>query len=416
MNDFSAPTDGFRRSWYPKGLKLLEGKGSKADGDEVKKHTLGDKTVADVCEALIGAAFLQHDEPGAWKAGQWDAAVKAVTTLVGSEDHLMQKWTDYKNAYEIPEYQKSTDKTGNMKVTTSQNDLAEKVEHEHSYRFRYPRLLRSAFIHSSYPFSWETVPSYQRLEFLGDSLLDMACISHLFYRFPDKDPQWLTEHKMAMVSNKFLGAVCVKIGFYRHLRYNTSLLEHQIREYVLEVQQAEREARGAKDYWIGVSDPPKCLPDIVESYVGAMFIDSDFDYNAVQRFFDTHIKPYFVDMALYNTFANNHPCTHLRNMLQTTYGCHDYRLMAREIPGVDATGPPMVIAVVLIHDEFVGETRGKSARYGRMRAAQGAMESIKGLAPYEFRARFGCSCADADDGAAEVECPDLDALPVDCGI
>ena len=46
---------------------------------------------------------------------------------------------------------------------------------------------------------------------------------------------------------------------------------------------------------------------MVEAYIGAIFIDSDFDYNEVQRFFDAHIKPYFEDMSIYDSFANNHP-------------------------------------------------------------------------------------------------------------
>jgi endoribonuclease Dicer len=46
---------------------------------------------------------------------------------------------------------------------------------------------------------------------------------------------------------------------------------------------------------------------MVEAYVGALFVDSNFDYNEVQRFFDKHMKPYFEDMSIYDTFANNHP-------------------------------------------------------------------------------------------------------------
>jgi endoribonuclease Dicer len=52
---------------------------------------------------------------------------------------------------------------------------------------------------------------------------------------------------------------------------------------------------------------PQCLPDIVEAYVGAMFIDADFDYSVVQQFFDEHVKPFFDDMEMYDSYANNHP-------------------------------------------------------------------------------------------------------------
>lgn len=60
-----------------------------------------------------------------------------------------------------------------------------------------------------------------------------------------------------MVSNRFLGAVCVKLGFHKHLRYNGALVEYQVREYVTELQEAESEAGGARNYWTQVKNPPK---------------------------------------------------------------------------------------------------------------------------------------------------------------
>ena len=238
------------RTWYPQGIQLLQGKGAGKNPNEQSYHSLGDKTVADVCEALIGAAFVQYNRLDGWKPEDWDAAVKAVTVMVKDDDHTMIKWEDYLKAYEMPEYQTAP-------VTAAQRDLAEKVALEHPYHFKWPRLLRSAFTHPSNPSSWDRIPSYQRLEFLGDSLLDTACVTHLFYRYPTKDPQWLTEHKMAMVSNKFLGALCVKIGFHKHMRHCHSQLDGQIREYIVEAEEAENEANGACDYWTGLKAPPK---------------------------------------------------------------------------------------------------------------------------------------------------------------
>ncbi len=131
---------------------------------------------------------MSHAHPDA-STKSFDHAVKAVTALVRNPDHEMSTWSDYYKVYNKPTYQTSP-------ATASQTDLAAKIEGKLGYRFRYPRLLRSAFIHPSYPFSWERVPCYQRLEFLGDALLDMACINYLFYKYPKKDPQWLTEHKV----------------------------------------------------------------------------------------------------------------------------------------------------------------------------------------------------------------------------
>ena len=116
-------------------------------------------------------------------------AVKAVTALVSNADHNVQNWNDYYKLYTKPTYQTA-------QASASTVDLATRIEKKHAYHFKYPRLLQSAFIHPSCPFSWLGIPCYQRLEFLGDALLDMACVNFLFHKYPDRDPQWLTEHKV----------------------------------------------------------------------------------------------------------------------------------------------------------------------------------------------------------------------------
>jgi endoribonuclease Dicer len=175
-------------------MKQVAGKDWNKPLEETDKHHLGDKSVADVCEALIGAALLSPNKPG--EVVNMDMAVQAVSTFVSNEHHNVTKWADYYPLYKKPKYQLA-------QATASQLDLAMQVETIHDYHFKYPRLLRSAFIHPSYTFAAEKIPCYQRLEFLGDSLLDMASINFLFHRHPDKDPQWLTEHK---VSSPFIAA------------------------------------------------------------------------------------------------------------------------------------------------------------------------------------------------------------------
>jgi endoribonuclease Dicer len=395
-----------RRLWYPEGLKLLEGKGVKKTEETEEEvrvgsmHNLGEKTIADVCEAMIGAAFLSHDTPGKWHPDQWENAIRTVTKLVKSDDHKMLKWDDYRSAYALPEYQTAP-------ATASQRDMAEKVEKEHNYHFRYPRLLRSAFIHPSQPFLYEHVPNYQRLEFLGDALLDQASITYLFNNYPDKDPQWLTEHKMAMIGNRALGMIAATTGFHKHIRHCHATVEQQIRDYVTELQEAKIAAGpNVAAYWTTVSDPPKCLADIVEAYIGAVFIDSNFDYNEVQRFFDQHIRPYFEDMSLYDGYANNHPCTHLHHLLDQTYGCRQYRIIAKPVPMVGAFDSKGVVIAVMIHNEVFAHDMGESMRYARVRVAKTALEKIEGMGLADFRQRFKCRCSDdvqADGSGAAVQ-------------
>ncbi|WEW60953.1 Dicer-like protein 1 [Emydomyces testavorans] len=368
-----------RRGWYPEGLALLQGKGQSKEA-VVNKHALADKTIADVCEALIGAACLSSGE-----YHRFDMAVKAVTAFVSSNDHNVSNWKDYSQLYALPKYQTAV-------VDAAELDLAKQAEVKLGYRFTYPKLLRSAFTHASYPSDWARVPCYQRLEFLGDSLLDMACVEHLYHRHPDKDPQWLTEHKMAMVSNKFLGSIAVKLGLHAHLRHFSTTVQSQITNYVEELQAAELESYGSPDAWTLTNDPPKCLPDMVEAYIGAIFIDSNFRFEVVEEFFEKFLKSYFEDMTIYDTFANKHPTTYLHNRLTIDFGCINYCLKAGEVPHVDGAGT-RVLAAVMVHDEVVAEGVASSTRYAKLKASEVALSKLEGLPPFRFREKYGCDCS-----------------------
>ncbi len=213
----------------PEGLTLKKGKRTDAN----KRHVLADKSIADVCEAIIGAAYLTTRD-----TGDMNMAIQAVTAVVKSKNHAMMKYSDYYAAYEKPKWQ-----TGAPSII--QLDMAEKLGQRLGYKFKSPQLLRSAFHHPTYPSSYEGIPSYQRLEFLGDSLLDMVCVDHLFHRFPGADPQWLTEHKMAMVSNQFLGCLAFTLGFHRSILAHSVAVQKEIVDYVSEMELALAAAKEA---------------------------------------------------------------------------------------------------------------------------------------------------------------------------
>lgn len=366
----------------------------KTTGNEVIKHSLGDKSIADVCEAFIGAAFMHYNQQGKWDPKDWDQAVKAVKVLVKSEDHLMETFSDYYAAYTKPKYQIA-------EPTATQLDLAMKVEKQHPYKFKYPRLLRSAFIHPSQAFMWEKIPNYQRLEFLGDALLDQVFIMHLFYKYPQKDPQWLTENKMHMVSNKFLAAICVKLGFHQHIRQDNAMLSGRVYEYVNELTEAENGSNGAVDYWyIEHPEPPKCLADVVEAYVAAMFVDSEFDFNVVQEFFDMHLKRFFLDMTIYEKHDKQHPTTRLNKMLRNHFGCSEWRIGVETTKSVTPGRKEQVVAMIMIHNEVHFHVVATSERYSKLNVCHLALKHLDGMPEYEYRRKFGCDCED------EVICDD----------
>jgi endoribonuclease Dicer len=228
----------------------------------------------------------------------------------------------------------------------------------------------------------------------------VAFIMHLFYTYPDKDPHWLTEHKTPMVANKFLGAVSVKLGFHHHIRQNNASLTSEIRNYVAELEDAEMEAKGAVDYWVGVvAEPPKCLADVVEAYVAAMFVDSEFDFNVVQKFFDMHLKRYFVDMTLpnYEAFGSGHPTTRLNRLLSNNFGCTSCRISVQPLSSLIPGSAGQVVAMVMIHGKVWFDSIGQSGRYARPRAANAALEALEGLPQYQFQQKYGCDCTEGED-------------------
>lgn len=64
---------------------------------------------------------------------------------------------------------------------------------------------------------------------------------------------------MAMVSNKFLGALAVKLELHLHLQHFSNPLMTQNNKYVEEIQLAESESKGEVDYWLSTSDSPKVV-------------------------------------------------------------------------------------------------------------------------------------------------------------
>lgn len=106
---------------------------------------------------------------------------------------------------------------------------------------------------------------------------------------------------MAMVSNKFLGAISVVMGFHRKLKRVGQQLDIAIRDYETEIMEAQEKSNGAADFWTSISPPPKALPDILEAFIGAIFVDSEFNYEIVEKFVTDYILPYFIDMTVFDS-------------------------------------------------------------------------------------------------------------------
>lgn len=72
----------------------------------------------------------------------------------------------------------------------------------------------------------------QRLEFLGDSVLDLLITQYLYEMYPDIDPGELTDLRSASVSNENFAQAAVRHNLFPHLQHCSGLLLSQITEYV----------------------------------------------------------------------------------------------------------------------------------------------------------------------------------------
>ena len=78
--------------------------------------------------------------------------------------------------------------------------------------------------------------------------------------------------------------------------------------------------------------------------------------------------------------------------MSLSFGCHNYRLMADEIPSVVPGMPLTSIAGVMIHGEVIAEGQASSGKNAKVKASNNALKLLRGLAPFEFKQTYQCNC------------------------
>jgi ribonuclease III len=116
------------------------------------------------------------------------------------------------------------------------------------HRFNDPKLLQRALTHRSH-----SAEHNERLEFLGDSVVNCAVALQLYRKFPGLSEGELSRLRASLVSQPSLAAVAVDRGFGAHLRLGEGELKS------------------------GGSRRPSMLADALEAVVGAVFLDAGFD-------------------------------------------------------------------------------------------------------------------------------------------
>ena len=89
------------------------------------------------------------------------------------------------------------------------------------YRFRDPALLDAALTHRS-----AATSNYERLEFLGDAVLNFAVADLVFRAFPDAPEGDLSRYRSALVSGRFLAEAAGRLGLGEQLRLGSGELKY----------------------------------------------------------------------------------------------------------------------------------------------------------------------------------------------
>ncbi|KZV70597.1 P-loop containing nucleoside triphosphate hydrolase protein [Peniophora sp. CONT] len=144
------------------------------------------------------------------------------------------------------------------------------------YWFHRPDALREALTHPTW--SSDCI-SYQRLEFLGDALLDLPIMDYLYHKFPAAKPGQLSTMRESVICAPVLAWLAVtKLSLDTLILVNNVELSLAIEKYAVELRSLSA-ATIVRESW--AHDPPKALSDVLESVVAAVLLDSAYNLERV---------------------------------------------------------------------------------------------------------------------------------------
>ena len=223
--------------------------------------------VADVVEAVVGAYYLEQGEAAARKVAHW----------LG-----------------LPAYQLDGDSQVLTPPALTRHEAAEPVivdfllssvphlEHVLSYSFRNPRHLLHALTHSSAVHSF----NYERLEWLGDAVLDWLVTQTVFTSSPNRSPGEMTACRRSMVNRDSYAILTVQLGLHRHLLAGQQVAGMAAESAVDVVGRWGVSGSGYEADGGASLTSFKVLCDLLESVMGAVFVDCGMDVAETKRVWD----------------------------------------------------------------------------------------------------------------------------------
>lgn len=213
------------------------------------------------------------------------------------------------------------------------------------YHFKDQSLLETALTHRSCLNNPNTNESYERLEFLGDAILEKMISVFLYKKYPDKMEGFLTAARSATVRTESLSQISKKYGFDAFIKMSKG-----------------EEATGGRTN-------PSIQEDVIESLIGALYLDGGSD--ASQGFFDLFILP-------------NASQTVSEKQLKDPKSLYQEKIQSKGLPSpvyqtVSEAGPDhnkIFEVAVLVENKPIAQGSGKNKQEAEQKAAEKALELL----------------------------------------
>lgn len=238
-------------------------------------------------------------------------------------------------------------------LSIDNEDRLSELEDILNYKFKNKSLLKEAITHSSI----NNTESYERLEFVGDSVLGYLVTKHLYCTYPELYQGTLTLLRSRNVDTEKFARVSVKHKLYRYVFLNAPALQLLIEDFVKDIEDA------SKSFRCGDFKPPKVLADIVESIAGAVFVDCGYSADQLWEVFRPLLEPLVSPETL-----ELHPVTELQELCQKQGKYIEYK---------DSWIGNMVRSQVLINGEVVGNGEHNQKELAERVAAKNALDKLK---------------------------------------
>ena len=264
--------------------------------------------------------------------------------------------------------------------TPEQNEKLEQAQQIVGHRFEQPALLLSAITHPSAVEGKPVKFSYERLEFLGDSVLGALVAMEAFHRYPELDEGGLTRIKVALVAGTSLAKVAEQLGF------------------------ADVIVFGSSETGTGRRGLHSALENVYEAVVAALYLDGGIE--AAEAFVERTLIP---RMSLDMAKEPENPKSALQEKLQEDGITPTYKLIETQGPPHDRT----FVAQVFAGDQGLARGTGRTKKEAESQAAKSALallsdflgfsEDAKAARAEKAAAKAAAAQAKADERAAAAQ-------------